>query len=112
MAFHSRWASAIRGSWICNLRAGSVCDERFASLKAATVITELVSEAASPGAELHIIQEVYSKKILLRVLLNYPAGRARTVTGYPPRLGAAPPRLGCRGEIGCVILDFPGSVVS
>ena len=75
---------------------------------------ELVSEAASPGAEacFHIIQEVYSKKILLRVLLNYPAGRARTVTGYPPRLGAAPPATAMQGEIGCVILDFPGSVVS
>ena len=92
MAFHSRWASAIRGSWICSLRV-KYCNERFARLA-----TELVSEAASPGAELHIIQEVYSKKILLRVLLNYPAGRARTVTGYPPRLGAAPPRLRCRGK--------------
>ena len=37
MAFHSRWASAIRGSWICSLRAGSQCDESSVRLKPPTV---------------------------------------------------------------------------
>ena len=58
MAFHSRWASAIRGSWICSLRAGSSIIARALANEAGYRIGELASEAASPRDS--IIQEVYS----------------------------------------------------